>query len=220
MNLNKHLEFIQPSVYENEIHIIGVGAVGSRVAEALVRLGFDNINIYDMDIVEDANVTNQLYHFKDIGKEKEDALIDQMKAINPQVRIMKNGKYEDQILKGAVFIAVDSIDLRREIVQKNKTNLKIDILFDGRMRLTDAQAYTAIMRDRKAVQSFLATMQFTDEQDTTPLSVCGATLSVAPTVMTLANVLVMNFLRYLKQEEPYWKVFIDMMNMTIIKFSA
>lgn len=220
MNLNKHLEFIQPSVYENEIHIIGVGAVGSRVAEALVRLGFDNINIYDMDIVEDANVTNQLYHFKDIGKEKEDALIDQMKAINPQVRIMKNGKYEDQILKGAVFIAVDSIDLRREIVQKNKTNLKIDILFDGRMRLTDAQAYTAIMRDRKAVQSFLATMQFTDEQDTTPLSVCGTTLSVAPTVMTLANVLVMNFLRYLKQEEPYWKVFIDMMNMTIIKFSA
>lgn len=220
MNLNKHLEFIQPSVYDNEIHIIGVGAVGSRVAEALVRLGFDNINIYDMDIVEDANVTNQLYHFKDIGKEKEDALIDQMKAINPQVRIMKNGKYEDQILKGAVFIAVDSIDLRREIVQKNKTNLKIDILFDGRMRLTDAQAYTAIMRDRKAVQSFLATMQFTDEQDTTPLSVCGTTLSVAPTVMTLANVLVMNFLRYLKQEEPYWKVFIDMMNMTIIKFSA
>ena len=220
MNLNKHLEFIQPSVYENEIHIIGVGAVGSRVAEALVRLGFDNINIYDMDIVEDANVTNQLYHFKDIGKEKEDALIDHMKAINPQVRIMKNGKYEDQILKGAVFIAVDSIDLRREIVQKNKTNLKIDILFDGRMRLTDAQAYTAIMRDRKAVQSFLATMQFTDDQDTTPLSVCGTTLSVAPTVMTLANVLVMNFLRYLKQEEPYWKVFIDMMNMTIIKFSA
>lgn len=220
MNLNKHLEFIQPSVYDNEIHIIGVGAVGSRVAEALVRLGFDNINIYDMDIVEDANVTNQLYHFKDIGKEKEDALIDQMKAINPQVRIKKNGKYEDQVLKGAVFIAVDSIDLRREIVQKNKTNLKIDILFDGRMRLTDAQAYTATMRNRKAVQSFLATMQFTDDQDTTPLSVCGTTLSVAPTVMTLANVLVMNFLRYLKQEEPYWKVFIDMMNMTIIKFSA
>lgn len=220
MNLNKHLEFIQPSVYDNEIHIIGVGAVGSRVAEVLVRLGFDNINIYDMDIVEDANVTNQLYHFKDIGKEKEDALIDQMKAINPQVRIKKNGKYEDQILKGAVFIAVDSIDLRREIVQKNKTNLKIDILFDGRMRLTDAQAYTATMRNRKAVQSFLATMQFTDDQDTTPLSVCGTTLSVAPTVMTLANVLVMNFLRYLKQEEPYWKVFIDMMNMTIIKFSA
>lgn len=220
MNLNKHLEFIQPSVYDNEIHIIGVGAVGSRVAEALVRLGFDNINIYDMDIVEDANVTNQLYHFKDIGKEKEDALIDQMKAINPQVRIKKNGKYEDQVLKGAVFIAVDSIDLRREIVQKNKTNLKIDILFDGRMRLTDAQAYTATMRNRKAVQSFLATMQFTDDQDTTPLSVCGTTLSVAPTVMTLANVLVMNFLRYLKQEEPYWKVFIDMMDMTIIKFSA
>ena len=73
MNLNKHLDFIKPYTYGKPIHIIGVGAVGSRVAELVVRLGFNDIHIYDFDIVEDGNITNQIYTYRDMGMSKEDA---------------------------------------------------------------------------------------------------------------------------------------------------
>lgn len=73
-----------------------MGAVGSRVAEVLVRLGFDRLTIYDFDIVEDVNVTNQIYEFADIGRRKVEALTDHLKRINPHVVINAQDKYINQ----------------------------------------------------------------------------------------------------------------------------
>ena len=70
MNLNKHLEFLAPSDYSKPIHIIGVGAVGSRIAEQIARLGFTRVIIYDFDTVDDINIPNQLFYHADIGKTK------------------------------------------------------------------------------------------------------------------------------------------------------
>ena len=39
MNLNKHREFFDPEQFDDAIHIIGCGAVGSTIAEQLARLG-------------------------------------------------------------------------------------------------------------------------------------------------------------------------------------
>ena len=62
MNLSKSLEYFDPiNDLEGAIHIIGIGAMGSRVAELLVRLGIQRIHIWDFDTVEDKNITNQLY---------------------------------------------------------------------------------------------------------------------------------------------------------------
>lgn len=61
MNLSKSLEFFDPLNINESIHIIGIGAMGSRIAELLVRLGIPKIHIWDMDTVEDKNITNQLY---------------------------------------------------------------------------------------------------------------------------------------------------------------
>lgn len=84
MNLVKHMEFFDPTTVRDSVHVIGVGAIGSIVVEQLVRLGFENIHIYDFDTVTDYNVTNQLYRTIDIGEKKTTALIDMCKAINPE----------------------------------------------------------------------------------------------------------------------------------------
>ena len=71
MNLSKSLEYFDPiNDVTAPVHVIGVGAMGSRVVELLVRLGIPKIHIWDMDIVEDKNITNQLYFTTQIGMKK------------------------------------------------------------------------------------------------------------------------------------------------------
>lgn len=200
MDINKHLEFIDPADYKKPIHIIGVGAVGSRIAEQLVRLGFDKIRIYDIDIVESINIPNQLYVQEDIGMDKVDALQRHLLRINPHLdlRLSDEKGYVGQPLSGAVFLSVDSIDLRRKIVQDNLFNTNIDVMFDGRMRLTDAQYYGAVWskeNDRKALEM---SMQFSDEEAAiaTPVSACNTTLSVVSTVVVLASLVVSQFVNF------------------------
>lgn len=224
MNLNKHLEFLEPASYDKPIHVIGVGAVGSRIVEQLVRLGFTNLYLYDFDVVEDYNVTNQLYYNTDIGKPKLHALVTHMKQINPlcEYRLFEQG-YTGQALSGAVFLAVDSIDLRREIVEANEYNNNIDIMFDCRMRLTDAQAYAGIWKDHGSITRFLQTMQFTDEdaEKATPVSVCGTTLSVSPTVITIAALTVANFINFIRKEDEFKvkeSIFIDDFLHTLVYY--
>ena len=82
MNLSKSLEYFDPlNQVKGAIHIIGIGAMGSRIAELLTRLGIRKINIWDMDTVEDKNVANQIYTHKHIGMNKTDALEEILKEI-------------------------------------------------------------------------------------------------------------------------------------------
>ncbi len=219
MNLNKHLEFISPTEYDKPIHIVGVGAIGSRVAEVLVRLGFSYINIYDFDIVEDANITNQLYTFEDIGKPKVEALNRLLSLINPHLNLTAHGKYTNQQLSGAVFLCVDSIELRKDIIQNCFSNRTIDVVFDLRMRLTDGQGYAAIWNDPMQVKALWNSMQFKDSEDLTPVSVCGTTLSVAPTILTLVSYQIMNFISYIKENTIKQVIFTDVMLFTTNAFN-
>lgn len=212
MNLNKHLEFLTPAAYNKTIHIIGVGAVGSRIAEQLARLGFHKFEIYDFDTVDDINIPNQLFLPAQIGMDKVDALEEQMLAINSTINIKKHPKgYVRQTLFGAVFLAVDSIELRHSIVKENMYNDNIDVMFDGRMRLTDAQYYGANWNKPGHRKYLLSTMQFSDASadNATPVSVCGSSLSVVPTVVTLSSVIVANFINYVKKEEVKQMALID-----------
>ena len=119
MNLSKSLEFFDPiNDYEGAIHVIGIGAMGSRIAELLVRLGIQRIHIWDFDTVEDKNITNQLYFHHQIGMKKTDALQEILKDINPTCEVKIHDKWEGQTLAGYVFLCVDSIELRHEITMK------------------------------------------------------------------------------------------------------
>src|SRR5690554_7434317 len=113
MNLNKHLEFFNPQTFKEEIHLVGVGAIGSNILNQLVRLGFSNIHIYDFDIVNQHNITNQLYTQEDIGKFKVDAIKEHMLKINPNVNIVKNPEgwnKNNKNIKGILISALDSIN--------------------------------------------------------------------------------------------------------------
>lgn len=221
MDLSKSLEYFDPiSSVSGAIHIIGIGAMGSRVAELLVRLGIETIHIWDMDTVESKNITNQLYFARQIGMKKTDALEQILKLINPNLNVIKHDKYTNQVLSGYIFLNVDSIELRYNITKSNMDNENIKAMFDCRMRLEDAQSYAADWTNKKQKETFLNSMDFTDEEakDATPVSACGTTLSVAPTVVTTAAVTVSNFINLIRKSNCSSMIFTDAFNFTMVKF--
>lgn len=201
MDLSKSYEFFQPEKNEGRIHIIGCGSVGSTVAENLARSGVTKFTLWDFDIVEPHNLANQMFRVKDVGKPKVDALLDILCEINPAIRddvkIQKAG-WKGQQLSGFVFLCVDNIDLRREIVEKHMDNPYIKAMFDFRTRLEDAQHYAADWSDYKMKKDFLASMNFSHDEakEETPVSACNITLSVCPTVRIICAYGVANFMNF------------------------
>ena len=221
MNLSKSLEYFDPINSINaSINVIGVGAMGSRIAELLVRLGIPKIHIWDMDTVEDKNIANQAYLHHHIGMKKVDALEELLKDINPQVKVYKHGEYKDQALGGYIFLCVDSIELRYKIAKDNEHNTTIKAMFDTRMRLEDAQSYAADWSDEQQKKVFLSSMAFTDAEaaEATPVSACGTTLSAASTVVSTAAFTVSNFINLIRKHECKAMIFTDAFNHTITSY--
>ena len=203
MNLAKSFEFFDPSSCKERIHIIGCGGGGSTVPELLARFGLENFALYDFDYVEEKNLVNQMFVREDIGQLKVEATLKNMCKINPEIEkhtvLYKEG-YTNQKLSGYVFLCVDKIELRREIVKANRFNPNIKAMFDFRNALTTGQHYAADWSKDSQIKAFLDTMDFTHEeaQRNTPMSACRVSLCVAPTVRLVAMVGVTNFINFVK----------------------
>lgn len=203
MDLSKSYEFFKPEMLRSRVHIIGCGAIGSTVAENLVRFGITKITLYDFDKVEAHNIANQMFRAIDIGKYKIDALAEYLTEINPDctedLKLVREG-WTGQRLAGYVFLCVDNIDLRREIAESCQDNSYVKGMFDFRMRLTDAQHYAADWNDKQMVENFLKSMAFSHDEakEETPVSACNIALSVVPTVRTICALGVSNFINFVK----------------------
>lgn len=68
--------------------VIGVGSLGSNIAEQLVRNGVCGLDIIDDDVVEAVNLTRSTYTTADIGRPKVQALEERLLSINPALSIV------------------------------------------------------------------------------------------------------------------------------------
>ena len=75
-------------IKSKKILLIGVGGVGSAALEALVRNGFNNIDIIDFDTVDITNLNRQLItKATNVGSLKAEEAILRAKEINPSISI-------------------------------------------------------------------------------------------------------------------------------------
>ena len=220
MNLSKSLEFFNPSDVKGRVHIIGCGSVGSTIAENLARCGVTKFTLYDFDVVEAHNIVNQMFTAEHIGHTKTEALRDIIVSINPDaapdIKIVPEG-WQGELLSGYVFLAVDSIEIRRDFVEKHMNNPYTKAVFDVRTLLESAQHYAADWSDWDQKQKLLKTMQFSHDEAMaeTPVSACGITLGVATTVRLVSALAVNNFLNFVKGNGIKRFVVIDGFNMEL-----
>ena len=71
------------NLVEKKIAIVGLGAIGSILAESLARSGIYSLGLWDSDIVEPGNICRSIYDARDLGGSKVQALAQKIRAINP-----------------------------------------------------------------------------------------------------------------------------------------
>lgn len=203
MDLSKSYDFFQPEKDDAKIHIVGCGSVGSTIAENLARCGVKNMVLWDFDTVEAHNIVNQMFRQQDVGKSKVEALKDILCDINPEIVDtveLKPEGWQGKLMSGYIFLCVDNIELRRQIVEKHMDSPYVKAVFDFRTLLESAQHYAADWSDYKMKQDLLKSMQFSHEEAAaeTPVSACGVTLGVATTVRLVCALGVNNYINFVK----------------------
>ena len=223
MDLSKVYEFFQPEKVDGKIHIVGCGSVGSAVAENLARCGVTDFVLWDFDIVEAHNVANQMFTQPDINRPKVEALRDILVNINPEIadKIKLEPKgWKGKLMSGYIFLAVDNIDIRREIVEKHYDSPYVKAVFDFRTMLESAQHFAADWSDEAMKKSLLNSMQFSHDEASseTPVSACGVTLGVVTTVRTICELGVNNFINFVKGKGLKKTVLFDGFDFTLDAF--
>ncbi len=120
-----------------EINIIGAGSLGSFTAQILTKMNPNwqcPINVWDFDKVEEHNIENQLYSINDAGELKTAAL---SRIINnlggPNIHMIDSAVDEKTDLRNLVIVAVDSMAVRKKILNVCKFNWGVDYLIEARM---------------------------------------------------------------------------------------
>lgn len=110
----RQLDIFDPATFRESCHVVGTGAIGSHIAETLVRLGVPRIELYDADVVRALNVPCGAFVPADVGRPKVEALAERFAAF-PQTRIVPHTEAvgESHVFSGVVFVCVDSMDARR-----------------------------------------------------------------------------------------------------------
>ncbi len=83
---------IGDKIYEkmqaSTVAVAGLGGLGSVVATSLLRAGLGNLIVVDFDKVELSNLNRQQYFTNQIGMYKTDAMLENLKRINPYAQII------------------------------------------------------------------------------------------------------------------------------------
>lgn len=111
----------------SKIAIFGLGGVGSFAAEAIIRSGIQNIDIFDGDVVDETNINRQLIATTGtIGVPKVKVMKERMLDINPDSKISdhkcffcaENEKDYDFKKYDYVIDAIDTITSKILIIKK------------------------------------------------------------------------------------------------------
>lgn len=99
--------------------VVGVGGVGSWVAEALARSGVGRITLIDLDNVAESNVNRQIHALGEaFGKAKVTAMAERIRAINPRCEVHEIEDFVstdnlDAMLGRGYDVVIDAIDSAR-----------------------------------------------------------------------------------------------------------
>ena len=206
-------EILNASKIKNKkIHIIGCGATGSHLAIELVKLGCERLILWDFDIVESHNLTNQIWNINDIGKLKNVALLNHILAINPEIesKITLKAKWtpDEPLLTDIVFNCVDSIELRKQIYEVNKYNKLLQYMLDPRLGSTTGSVFCYKWNDEN-IKKLIALTNFKDDEMDVERSLCGTKININTTLYMVVNMLLNNFVNIINQQPYFQQIYFE-----------
>ncbi len=189
----RQLDILDPKVCKIPIYVIGAGATGSFTILSLAKMGFDNITVFDEDIIEEHNFPNQLYPSSALGKKK-------VAALKTMVRLFTDVNikvfpifYDEQPLKGIVISALDSMKGRKAIFDNCKD--EVELLIDPRTGAEMFRLFTvdmALGSERSWYEKTIHSDEVVDEIPCTARTIIYSVLMVSALICKQVKSFCMN----------------------------
>jgi hypothetical protein len=208
----RHEGLIASSVIaQNEVSIIGVGAIGRQVALMLASIGVQKIQLIDHDIVEETNIATQGYKEEDLDSAKVVATMIDCFSINSKMEVMSIAeKWEPGcLLLPNVFCCVDSIDTRAALFADVRG--KCNFFVDGRMA-AEAMRILSVTGDTYNADYYESTLF--DQSDAYPAS-CTARSTVY-CAQIAAGMMVSQFTKKLRNYPVDWDISFNLLANEIV----
>ena len=139
------------------VMIIGVGGVGSWVAEALARSGIGHLSLVDWDDICFSNTNRQIHAMTGTaGRAKVDILADRIHLINPEcevkaIREFYTDKNADELITSDLSYVVDAIDRKNAkihlVTQCRNVGVPVIVCGGAGGRVDPTQVRTTDLRD-------------------------------------------------------------------------
>jgi molybdopterin/thiamine biosynthesis adenylyltransferase len=187
----RHGAFFGPEDSQDKVlNIIGVGATGSWVGLLAAKMGWQHFRVWDADIVESHNLPNQIYDLDQVGMAKVLAFRDKLLQFNPEVVVEVHNEFfvssnHNELLEDYVFVAVDSLSARKDIVAGLESHLLVEHVIETRMGFEHAEINIINPAYESQIRSYLDTLK-TDEEVTE--SACNARIITTLTCIVASSV--------------------------------
>lgn len=180
------------------VRIIGCGAIGSKIAMHVAKLGVELLTCYDFDTVDAVNVSNQIYGNNDLDKPKVEALAARIKQdTGLEIEAINKKVDGSEQLDGIVFMVPDTMAARREIWEKGlKWKPYTQVVIDGRMGKREGRVYTI----KPFVDEHITGYEPHLAKEATVESACGQPISVDTTASIFAGIAVQQMITWFNVE--------------------
>lgn len=164
-HLIRQYDLLPPSATGTPITVVGAGAVGSFTLLALAKSGFQELAVYDDDTVDVENLNNQFYPASAVGQLKVNALGQLVRDFTGEALATYPYRYTASAprVRGILVMAVDSMEARRVIWERNRNALGLTAVIDPRMGAEQAACYVVRPSNEEDVTLYAKT-QYNDNQ--------------------------------------------------------
>ncbi len=184
--------------------VVGVGGLGTIIAEQLAACGIGKLRLIDQDFVEYHNLPRQkLYFVEDVGKSKAEAAAKYIKKRNPFVKIevihsklTRENSFE--LLEGSnvVVDGTDNFETRR-IINEECFRLEIPWVFGGALAETGNIMTITYKKDTPCFHCI-----FGEQSDDENAPTCETVGVYPPLLGLVANIQVTEAIRLLRDKQP------------------
>ena len=200
--LTRQSRLVDSNILTCPLTIIGAGGIGSFTALTLAKMGFENITVMDDDTVEEHNIPNQFYRYKDLTNSKVEALKQIIHDFTKNEISISNYRFEKETIiswDGLWIMAVDNMVTRKNIYDlAYKHHNLITGIIDGRMGGQQAEVYTVNMQNRMERAAYKNTLWEEAETAQVPCTERAVIYNVLWIASTIAN-----SVRLLLEKKPY-----------------
>ncbi len=221
LDVRRHRSIFDPNNFSQHVHIVGCGGMGSRIAEGLVRMGLGGkdkspIHLYDADIFESHNLTNQWTTFSRIGLRKVESTRSLIWEINPQAEVFCEvvRLQESRKLSGVIFICVDSMNDRRLIIDEVlKHSEDITCVIETRMDAGVGISYCFDPNNEKHLDCWR--MYWFPDVEADNMQGCGGNQSIISAIYATTAIALRQFEQFARNKSA-----VDMQNRIYQDFDA